>query len=167
MMETLSYRYHVAHNTSKRHNSIWRPVTQQTVSHSCGTPVPRDPHPSCSAASRLENTISSYRPPFVCWGVRKGPPVAFHTHVAGWPSVRWCRVNSLAAETLLLPPNRLRPSFFAIFFERLDENPRNFRSEYLRTCPNFHYLDILLSHKYFRYFPLTRNVEVNLGPDGG
>ena len=69
--------------------------------------------------------------------------------------------------TLLLPPNRLRPSFFAIFFKRLDENPRNFRSEHLRTCPNFHYLDILLSHKYFRYFPLTRNVKVNLGPDGG
>ena len=68
---------------------------------------------------------------------------------------------------LLLPPNRLRPSFFAIFFKRLDENPRNFRNEHLRTCPNFHYLDILLSHKYFRYFPLTRNVKVNLGPDGG
>ena len=60
---------------------------------------------------------------------------------------------------LLLPPNRLRPSFFAIFFKRLDKNPRNFRSEHLRTCPNFHYLDILLSHKYFRYFPLTRNVN--------
>ena len=68
---------------------------------------------------------------------------------------------------LLLPPNRLRPSFFAIFFKRLDENPRSFRSEHLRTCPNFHYLDILLSHKYFRYFPLTRNVKVNIGPDGG
>ena len=60
---------------------------------------------------------------------------------------------------LLLPPNRLRPSFFAIFFKRLDKNPRNFRSEHLRTCPNFHYLDILLSHKYFRHFPLTRNVN--------
>ena len=72
-----------------------------------------------------------------------------------------------ALQRLLLPPNRLRPSFFAIFFKRLDENPRNFRSEHLRTCPNFHYRDILLSHKYFRYFPLTRNVKVNLGPDGG
>ena len=60
---------------------------------------------------------------------------------------------------LLLPPNRLRPSFFAIFFKRLDKNQRNFRSEHLRTCPNFHYLDILLSHKYFRHFPLTRNVN--------
>ena len=68
---------------------------------------------------------------------------------------------------LLLPPNRLRPSFFEMFFKRLDENPRNFRSEHLRTCPNFHYLDILLSHKYFRYFPLTRNVKVNLSQDGG
>ena len=71
------------------------------------------------------------------------------------------------SRVLLLPPNRLRPSFFAIFFKRLNENPRNFRSEHLRTCPNFHYLDILLSHKYFRYFPLSRNVKVNLGPDGG
>ena len=61
--------------------------------------------------------------------------------------------------TLLLPPNRLRPSFFAIFFKRLDKNQRNFRSEHLRTCPNFHYLDILLSHKYFRHFPLPRNVN--------
>ena len=60
---------------------------------------------------------------------------------------------------LLLPPNRLRPSFFAIFFKRLDKNQRNFRSEHLRSCPNFHYLDILLSHKYFRHFPLTRNVN--------
>ena len=73
----------------------------------------------------------------------------------------------LSHVALLLPPNRLRPSFFAIFFKRLDENSRNFRSEHLRTCPNFHYLDILLSHKYFRYFPVTRNVKVNLGPDGG
>ena len=73
----------------------------------------------------------------------------------------------LCVHCLLLPPNRLRPSFFAIFFKRLEENPRNFRSEHLRTCPNFHYLDIFLSHKYFRYFPLTRNVKVNLGPDGG
>ena len=60
---------------------------------------------------------------------------------------------------LLLPPTRLRPSFFAIFFKRLDKNQRNFRSEHLRTCSNFHYLDILLSHKYFRHFPLTRNVN--------
>ena len=61
--------------------------------------------------------------------------------------------------TLLLPPNRLRPSFFAIFFILLDENPRNFRSEHFRTSPNFHYSDILLSHTYFRHFPLTRNVN--------
>ena len=64
-------------------------------------------------------------------------------------------VNAIP-DQLLLPPNRLRPSFFAIFFKRLDKNQRNFRSEHLRTCPNFHYLDILLSHKYFRHFPLTR-----------
>ena len=61
--------------------------------------------------------------------------------------------------TLLLPPNRLRPSVFAMFFKHLDKNQRNFRSEHLRTSPNFHYLDILLSHKYFRHFPLTRNVN--------
>ena len=59
----------------------------------------------------------------------------------------------------LFPPNPLRPSFFAIFFKRLDKNQRNFRSEHFRSCPNFHYLDILLSHKYFRHFPLTRNVN--------
>ena len=99
---------HAAHNTGKQHNSIWHPVIQRTVSHSCGTPVPRDPHPSCSAVSRLENTISSYRPPFVCWVVRTSRPVAFHTHVAGWPSVRWCRVNSLAAETLRYVPARIQ-----------------------------------------------------------
>ena len=68
-------------------------------------------------------------------------------------------LKSIVAMALLLPPNRLRPSFFAIFFKRLDKNQRNFRSEHLRTCPNFHYLDILLSHKYFRHFPLTRNVN--------
>ena len=65
-----------------------------------------------------------------------------------------CSVPTVAAkplETLI---------FFAIFFKRLDKNQRNFRSEHLRTCPNFHYLDILLSHKYFRHFPLTRNVNI-------
>ena len=72
-----------------------------------------------------------------------------------WPPPLRATTHSV----LLLPPNRLRPSFFAIFFKRLDKNQRNFRSEYLRTCPNFHYLDILLSHKYFRHFPLTRNVN--------
>ena len=69
------------------------------------------------------------------------------------------RLGERGAVELLLPPNRLRPSFFAIFFKRLDKNQRNFRSEHMRTCPNFHYLDILLSHKYFRHFPLTRNVN--------
>ena len=72
------------------------------------------------------------------------------------PIVASYSINSI---TLLLPPNRLRPSFFAIFCKRLNKNQRNFRSEHLRTCPNFHYLDILLSHKYFRHFPLTRNVN--------
>ena len=81
--------------------------------------------------------------------------------------IRTDEVFKRVSDELLLPPNRLRPSFFAIFFKRLDENPRNFRSEHLSTCPNFRYLDILLSHKDLRYFPLTRNIKVNLGPDGG
>ena len=74
-------------------------------------------------------------------------------------SCRWFKLKLDRNRLLLLPPNRLRPSFFAIFFKRLDKNPRNFRSEHLRTCPNYHYPDILLSHKYFRHFPLTRNVN--------
>ena len=44
----------------------------------------------------------------------------------------------------------LETLIFAIFFKRLDKNLRNFSSEHLRTTPNFHYLDIVLSHKYFR-----------------
>ena len=53
----------------------------------------------------------------------------------------------------------LETLIFRDIFKRLDKNQRNFRSEHLRPCPNFHYLDILLSHKYFRHFPLTRNVN--------
>ena len=53
----------------------------------------------------------------------------------------------------------LETLIFRDIFKRLDKNQRNFRSEHLRTCPNFHYLNILLSHKYFRHFPLTRNVN--------
>ena len=51
--------------------------------------------------------------------------------------------------------------FLAIFFfKSLDEKTRNFGSEHFSTCPNFHYLDILLSLKYLRRFPLTRNVKL-------
>ena len=54
---------------------------------------------------------------------------------------------------------------FAIFFKSLDGKPGNFGSEHFSTCPNFYYLDILLSLKYLRHFPLTRNV--NPRPTGG
>ena len=57
--------------------------------------------------------------------------------------------------------------FLRYFLKSLDEKPRNFGSEHFSTCPNFHYLDILLSLKYLRHFSLTRNVEENLDPDGG
>ena len=76
-----------------------------------------------------------------------------HAAAANYHGVPLALYSSASRNSeLLLPPNRLRPSFFAIFFKRLDENPRNFRSEHLRTCPNFHYLT--------RYFVVTQIFQV-------
>ena len=58
------------------------------------------------------------------------------------------------------------PNFLRHFLS-LDGKPRSFGSEHFSTCPNFYYLDILLSLKYLRHFPLTRNVKENLDPEGG
>ena len=56
--------------------------------------------------------------------------------------------------TLLLPPNRLKPSFFAIFFKRLDKNPQNFRSEHLRTCPQLSLSRYFVVTQIFQALPI-------------
>ena len=55
------------------------------------------------------------------------------------------------------PPGTL--FFCDIFVHPLTKNHHTFGSEHFSTCPNFYYLDILLSLKYLRHFPLTRNVN--------
>ena len=73
------------------------------------------------------------------------------------PGCRLCRFYP--PPLLLLTPTRFRPSFFAIIFECVNGNGRNSRNHHFRTCGNFYSLDILLSLRYLRHFPLTRNVK--------
>ena len=49
------------------------------------------------------------------------------------PTKKACQDNQVISPTVAAKP--LETLIFAIFFERLDENPRNFRSEHLRTSP--------------------------------
>ena len=85
--------------------------------------------------------------------------IIFHIEIKGFllPSLNLTTVAAKPLGTLI----------FCVFFKSLDEKPRNFGSEHFRTCPDFHYLDILLSLKYLRHFRLTRNIKENLDPDGG